>query len=315
MKLSIVTTLYKSEKNINEFYLRASATAADLVGADYEIIMVNDGSPDSSIILAIGLTEKDRHVKVVDLSRNFGHHKALMLGLMHAKGDYVFMIDSDLEEEPEWLLKFSKQMEKEENKYPHIGCDVIYGVQEKRKGNWVERICGRGYYFFVNMMTKVEVPKNITTARLMSRRYVDALIQHKDKEVAIPCLWQITGFCQYSYPVKKHSLDETTYDFRKKMELLVNSIISFSSAPLLYISVVGVVISICALFFVVFLIYKWYFHKELLVGWTSVVASIWLVGGMIMSFIGIVGIYISKIFTEVKNRPYAVIRKIYGGNE
>jgi len=314
MKLSIVTTLYKSEKNIREFYVRSSAVAKNLAGDDYEIVMVNDGSPDASIELAITITEKDHRVKVVDLSRNFGHHKALMVGLMHAKGEKIFLIDSDLEEEPEWLLTFSEQMEIQEKKRPHTGCDVVYGVQEKRRGNWLERFCGQGYYSLVNIMTKLDIPENITTARLMTRRYVEALITHKDQEVAIPCLWQITGFFQHGCRVRKHSLDETTYSFKNKMALLVNSITSFSSTPLLYISFIGLFISSLSLFFVAYLVCKWFFYDGILIGWTSVVASIWLVGGMVMLFIGIVGVYISKIFSEIKNRPYAIIRKVYQGS-
>ena len=106
MKLSIVTTLYQSGVHISEFHKRISSVAQRLVGDDYEIILVNDGSPDNSLDLAIKLTEQDSHISVVDLSRNFGHHKAMMTGLAHAEGKRVFLIDSDLEEEPEWLLTF-----------------------------------------------------------------------------------------------------------------------------------------------------------------------------------------------------------------
>ena len=104
MKLSIVATLYQSAPYIIEFHQRASAAAKQIVGNDYEIVLVNDGSPDNSLEVAVQLTETDSHVVVVDLSRNFGHHKAMMTGLAHTKGDRVFLLDSDLEEEPEWLL-------------------------------------------------------------------------------------------------------------------------------------------------------------------------------------------------------------------
>ena len=111
MKLSIVATLYQSSAYITEFHQRASAAARQLVGEDYEIILVNDGSPDDSLDIAVQLSDNDNHVIVVDLSRNFGHHKAMMTGLDSASGQHVFLIDSDLEEEPEWLLSFKKQMD------------------------------------------------------------------------------------------------------------------------------------------------------------------------------------------------------------
>src|SRR5450631_3293689 len=110
MKLSIVATLYQSSLHIDEFHRRAGTAAQRLVGSDYEIILVNDGSRDDSLDLAVAISRHDRHVIVVDLSRNFGHHKAMMTGLAHAQGDRVFLIDSDLEEEPEWLETFADYM-------------------------------------------------------------------------------------------------------------------------------------------------------------------------------------------------------------
>jgi len=130
MKLSIVATLYQSAPYIAEFHQRASAAAEKLVGDEYEIVLVNDGSPDRSLDIAVKLTEQDSHVVVIDLSRNFGHHKAMMTGLEHARGERIFLLDSDLEEEPEWLLTFAEQMS-EDNR------DVVYGVQESRKGNFI----------------------------------------------------------------------------------------------------------------------------------------------------------------------------------
>jgi len=132
MKLSIVATLYQSAPYITEFRQRASAAARQLVGEDFEIVLVNDGSPDNSLDLAVQLTQSDDHVVVVDLSRNFGHHKAMVAGLEQAQGERIFLIDTDLEEEPEWLLDFSSIMAAE-------SADVVYGVQQTRKGNWFER--------------------------------------------------------------------------------------------------------------------------------------------------------------------------------
>ena len=210
MKLSIVATLYQSAPYIIEFHQRASAAALSLVGKDYEIVLVNDGSPDNSLDLAVQITERDSHVVVVDLSRNFGHHKAMMTGLAHTKGDHVLLIDSDLEEEPECLIAFAEQMQSQR-------CDVVYGVQEQRKGGWFERWSGQWFYFVFNVLTGLAVPANIVTARLMTRRYVDALLLHREREILIAGLWQITGFDQRSQVVKKHSSSETTYTLRKQM--------------------------------------------------------------------------------------------------
>lgn len=304
MKISIVATLYQSAPYIIEFYQRASAAAKQLAGEDYEIILVNDGSPDNSLETAVQLTERDSHVAVVDLSRNFGHHKAMMTGLAHAKGDQIFLIDSDLEEDPNWLIDFAEQMAKDE-------CDVVYGVQAQRKGGFVERWSGQWFYKIFKVFTGLALPENIVTARLMTRRYVDALLRHGEREVFIAGLWHITGFAQRPQVVTKHSSSETTYTFRRKMSLLINSVTSFSNAPLIGIFYIGTLISLIAAGSIGYLIIQWMFLAKPLGGWTSVMASIWLLGGMVISFIGVVGIYLSKIFSETKQRPYTIVRQIY----
>ncbi|MCL2589433.1 MAG: glycosyltransferase family 2 protein [Betaproteobacteria bacterium] len=305
MKLSIVATLYQSAPYISEFYERASTAARQQVGEDFEIVLVNDGSPDNSLDLAIKFTEMDAHVVVVDLSRNFGHYKAMMTGLSHAKGQRVFLIDSDLEEEPEWLLSFAAQMN-------HELCDVVYGVQERRKGRWFERWSGRLFYRLFNALSGLSLPENLVTARLMTRRYVDALLRHQEREVLMAGLWYITGFTQNAQTVTKHKTSETTYTFRRKMSLLVNSVTSFSNVPLISIFYIGVFISLFALSYIAYLIINWLFLAKPLSGWTSVMASIWLLGGMVISFVGVIGIYLSKIFSETKQRPYTIVRHIYG---
>jgi putative glycosyltransferase len=305
MKLSIVATLYQSAAYLAEFHQRASAAAQELVGDDYEIVLVNDGSPDNSLDKAVQLTEQDSHVVVVDLSRNFGHHKAMMTGLAHATGERVFLIDSDLEEEPEWLLAFAQQMAEDNS-------DVVYGVQESRKGNFLERISGRWFYGLFRLLTGLNLPENIVTARLMTRRYVDALLSHQEREVFMAGLWHITGFVQKPSLIKKHSTSETTYTLRRKMSLLVNSVTSFSNAPLIGIFYIGLAISLLSCVYITYLLIIKLTLATPVDGWTSVMASIWLLGGMIISFIGVVGIYLSKIFSETKQRPYTIVRQVHG---
>lgn len=304
MKLSIVATLYQSAPYINEFYKRASATAKKLVGDDYEIVLVNDGSPDNSLDLAIRITEQDLHVLVVDLSRNFGHHKAMMTGLAQAKGEQIFLIDSDLEEEPEWLLKFNEQMVQEQ-------CDVVYGVQGKRKGGAFERGTGAIFYMLFRTLTGISQPDNIVTTRLMTQRYVQALLSHREHELNIGGLWIITGFKQVTQLVRKHSTSPTSYTLSRKFGHLVNAVTSFSSLPLVYTFYSGLLISISALFYISYLFLRYFLIASLPSGYTSLITSIWFFSGLIILFLGLQGIYLSKIFSEVKQRPYTIIRHIY----
>lgn len=305
MKLSIVATLYQSAQHIGEFHMRASAAAQKLAGDDYEIVLVNDGSPDNSLDLAVHIANGDEHVKVVDLSRNFGHHKAMMTGLSYACGEKIFLIDSDLEEEPEYLLSFAEQMEQ-------CLCDVVYGVQEQRKGKWFERWSGNLFWRTIVYLSGLPLPANVVTARLMTRRYVDALLRHQEREVFMAGLWFITGFSQQPHIVRKHCMSATTYTFRRKLSLFVNSVTSFSNLPLVGIFYVGLLIFAFASLYTGYLVISWLFFSYPLAGWTSVMASIWLLGGLVISFMGIIGIYLSKIFLETKNRPYTIVREIYG---
>jgi putative glycosyltransferase len=304
MKLSIVTTLFNSEPYIEEFCTRIHHTAKKLVNNDFEIVLVNDGSPDKSLELAIQLAKKNQHIKIIDLSRNFGHHKAIMTGLAHAQGEKIFLIDSDLEEEPEYLLSFDEQFKLE-------SCDVVYGVQNKRKGGWWERWCGKLFWKIINKLSGLALPVNSVTARLMSRRYVDALLLHQEREIFIAGLWFITGFIQKPQIIKKFNTSKSTYTLKKKIALFVNSVTSFSNMPLIGIFYTGLIIFTFACFYTGYLLLNWLLFSSPLVGWTSVMASVWLIGGLMISFIGIIGIYIAKIFSETKQRPYTIIRQIY----
>lgn len=308
MKLSIVSTLYQSEKHISEFCQRVENSAKKLVGDDFEIILVNDGSPDTSLEVAARLSGENSHITVVDLSRNFGHHKAMLAGLEYAKGERIFLIDSDLEEEPEWMIAFSEQMENDH-------CDVVFGVQESRKGGVFERFSGWLFYTIFNRLTGLSFPRNSVTARLMSRRYLNALLLHKEREVSIGGLFLVTGFVQKPFAIIKHHTSQSTYSFVHKMIVMVDSITSFSSKPLVVIFYVGMLILMLASMNLVYLVLNWMLFSTPLTGWTSVMASIWFLGGLIVLFIGVVGIYLSKIFTETKQRPATIVRQVYTNDD
>ena len=305
MKLSIVATLFHSAPYVFEFHRRASAAAQGLVGDDYEIIFVNDGSPDNSLELTVQLTKNDSHIVVVDLSRNFGHHKAMMAGLEHATGERIFLIDSDLEEDPEWLGDFSQLMSEED-------ADVVYGRQQQRKGNWFERWSGEAFYYIFNKLACIDHPRNIVTARLMTRRYVDAFLKHQEHEIVISCLWVITGFKQIEKIVIKNMSSRSTYGLSQKIQHATNAITAFSAVPLKIVFYIGAFIFLIALSFAGILVFNRIFLSHPMDGWTSVMVSIWVLGGLIISTIGVIGLYLSRIFIETKRRPYFIVRDVYG---
>jgi putative glycosyltransferase len=301
--LSIVTTLYNSGPYLTEFYRRISA-AAEQITDDFEIVFVNDGSPDNSLDIAINLYEKDKRITIIDLSRNFGQHKAMMIGLGHAKGELVFLIDCDLEEEPELLGEFHSEM-------LVSGGDVVYGVRNRREGRIIERTTGWIFYKLFNMLSSVPIAANPLNARLMSQRYVANLIEHREREFFMAGLWEITGFEQTSIVAPKHSKGTSSYGLGRKISIFVNAITSFSNKPLVMIFYLGCVILLVSSAAALYLTIMRLFFRVFFSGWASLIVSIWLLAGIIIFSLGILGIYLSKIFIETKKRPYAVVREIY----
>ena len=304
MRLSIVSTLYRSEDTIEEFISRCSSVATQLVGDDFEIVLVDDGSPDNSLETAKTLMKSNPRLMVVELSRNFGHHKAIIAGLGQAGGERIFVIDSDLEELPEWLEDFWGILDTEP-------VDVAFGVQLSRKGGWFERSSGAFFYSIFNRVSDTRIPENSTTARLMSRDYVDALLTHTERSIFLPGLFSLAGYRQRALNVQKGQSSATTYSISKKVSLAVEAITSFSSTPLSLIFYTGSIVFLSAIAFATFLVFNWAFLNRPSDGWTSVLASIWLLGGLNIMFVGVLGIYLGKSYSEAKSRPNFIVKVIH----
>lgn len=270
MKLSIVTTLYYSAPYLSEFYRRVNATVQTITD-DYELVFVNDGSLDDSLEIVLGFHSNDHHVQIVDLSRNFGHHKAMMTGLVHAKGDLVFLIDCDLEVAPEYLAEFHQH-------FHSAKVDVVFGVQKKRQDPLLDRLAGEMFYRLFNWFSPIPLPPNLTTTRLMSRRYVSALVEHREREVLIGGLWQLTGFSQLPIPIVKQPKGISAYNLQRKLAIIVDGITSFSNRPLEFVFYLGCLIVIASGLAAFYLIIRRLLIGPYLDGWPSLIVSIWLLG-------------------------------------
>jgi putative glycosyltransferase len=302
--LSIVATLYRSERTLAEFCDRARAAAAAIAGDDYELVLVNDGSPDGSLDLAVALHHRDPHVRVVDLSRNFGHHKAMMTGLEYARGTLVFLIDCDLEEPPELLAQFHARLHE-------TGADAVYGVQRTRKGGWFERLSGYVQYKLFNLLSVHKLPVNGLTVRLMTRRFVDSLVLHRERAMFLAALAVLTGYRQEPMVVTKGSRGDSSYTLARKVTLFLDAITSFSDRPLVAIFYLGSFIFVTASFAALWLIYRKVWHGTSVIGWPSLIVSIWLLGGLTIFCVGLLGIYLSKVFIETKQRPFTIVRAVH----
>jgi putative glycosyltransferase len=304
MKISVVTPLYRSAPYIDELYRRTIAVIGE-IGADaYEIIFVNDHSPDESLDVALAIARDDENTVVIDLSRNFGQHHAVMTGLAQATGDYVFIMDSDLEEDPEWIGLFFREMQKQQ-------CDVVYGINNNAKGGRLYMLARSFYYKILNFLSPIEFPANVCAARLMSRRYVEALLQFKERELFMAGIWHMAGFSQLAVQVVKRDASPTTYSFRGRANLFLNAVTAFSTRPLVMIFALGILLSLVALAFVCFVVFRKLIYGVQIEGWSSVMAAVLLIGGISIFFNGVIAIYIAKIFIEVKQRPRSIIRQVY----
>lgn len=306
VQLSIVATVYCTGEYLEEFCSR-SFEAARRAGYDpslTELVLVNDGCPRGGLAHALEQRRKDPRVRVVELSRNFGHHLAMYVACESARGEKVFLIDSDLEESPEWLEEFDREMDAS-------GADVVYGVQERRKGGWFEAVSGELFYTLFNLLSDQQITRNMVTARLMTGHFVREMLKFQDREPFFFGLCVSAGFVQVPCTVKKASTSTTTYTFRKKMALAVNSVVTYSAKPLVYISYFGLVVTMLAILYVIWVVIRQLLYNVAPAGWASSVASVWLIGGLILMSLGVIGIYIAKIYQETKHRPAVVVARRY----
>lgn len=304
MKLSIVTTLYQSSRYLEEFHRRMTATARAITD-DFELIFVNDGSPDDSLEVAKGLLAGDSHIVIIDLSRNFGHHRAIMTGLERAKGEFVFLIDVDLEEEPEILTTFWDYLTS------HTDTDVVIGQMQTKKQSLARRLASLWFYDVFNYLSSVKLTKKELIARLMTRRYVDSLISYRERELFIPGIWVHAGYKQHHLAAEKTFDGYSTYTLRRRLVMAVDAITSFSAKPLLMVFYTGTLFVVGAVLVILYLIFNKLFYGSAIEGWASLLASLFFIGGVIIFSLGIVGIYTAKIYTEVKQRPNSIIKTVY----
>jgi putative glycosyltransferase len=307
MKLSVVTTLYRSQLFLPRFLEEIQAALAAIACTDFELVFVNDGSPDDSLAYLLERKKDIPQIKAIDLSRNFGHHYAMQAGLQEARGELIFLIDNDLETPPGVLVEFYREMQQDP------ALDVVYGYQESRKGNFVERITGSIFWILINKLSDTKVPHNILTERLMTMQYVNELLRLGDANLFIGGMMYWVGFNQKGYAVKKGLREgASTYSMKRRAQLMLRAITSFSGKPLEWLFYFGLVISFCSFLFLIFLaIKKLIYQDEIQLGWTSIVAINVFILGIISTFLGIIGIYIYKIYTQVQGRPNAIIKKIY----
>lgn len=303
--ISIVTTMYRSRPFLERFLAECLQALAELECSEFEIVLVNDGSPDDSLDYALERRKDIPQLVVVDLSRNFGHHSAIVAGLSLTRGSLIFLIDCDLEVSPLTLPEFKRKLDAS-------GSDMVFGYQEARKGGWFEKVSGSLFYKSFNLLSDIAIPENAATERIMTRRYVQALLQLGDRNLFLAGMMSWTGFQQLGLPLKKKQREgRSTYTLLRRISLMVNAVSSFSAQPLVWMFNVGLTITGLSFLYVFYLLLRKILFDDALLGFTSVVALIALSLGIVTTGLGVIGIYLGKVFSQVQNRPTYIVKDVH----
>lgn len=304
MKLSIVSPIYLAENTVFELVNRLHKSLS-IITNDYEIILVEDGSPDNSWNKIKQICSYDSKTLGIQLSRNFGQHYAITAGLEASSGDWIVVMDCDLQDRPEEIpLLFEKTNE---------GVEIIYARREIRKDNFFKKISSKVFYKTFGYLTDSKQDESIANFGIYHRKAIQAVLEMNDYVRFFPIMIQWVGFNSAKVNIShgERKIGKSTYSWKKLIQLAFDNIVSFSDKPLRVAIKLGFIISLLS--FVAGLYYLWkYFNGKIeVLGFTSIIISICFFSGLNMSILGIVGIYLGKVFDKVKGRPtYIVSNKI-----
>jgi dolichol-phosphate mannosyltransferase len=308
MMLSIVVPCFNEEACLTMLHERLTATARGAAGADYELVLINDGSRDRSWEIMRRLAATDPHLVAVNLSRNHGHQLALTAGLDLCQGDRILIIDADLQDPPELLPAMLKIMRESE-------ADVVYGVRKSRRGETAfKRATAHGFYRLLSRATEVDIPLDAGDFRLVSRRALDALLAMPEQARFIRGMVAWIGFKQVAFPYDREEryAGETKYPLRKMVRFALDALTGFSSAPLKLASHAGLILSLGSLLLIAYIAYAW-LAGESIQGWTSLMLVVVVLGAMQMFVLALMGEYIGRLYNEAKRRPLYIVQEIAGG--
>lgn len=303
--LSIVVPMYFEEDVAEECYSRLTDVCQSIDNVDYELVFVNDGSTDNTLIILKDLHAKDKHVKIVNFSRNFGHSAAVSAGIDYAKGDAVVLIDADLQDPPELIKIFVEKWRE--------GYDVVYGVRSKRKGETVfKKATAHLYYAFLDNLSEIDIPRNTGDYRLMDKKVCDIIRKMPEKNRFIRGMVSWVGFKQIGveYIRDERYAGETKYSIKKMFSFAADGVMSFSNKPLKAVLYLGFITLIIDVVFIIYVLYS-FFSGKAVSGWSSVMLIIAFFFGVLFITLGIIGQYIARISDDVKSRPLYVVSEFY----
>lgn len=300
--LSIVSPVYRAEKILPALVQRIT-DAVKPITDEFEIVLVDDFSPDHSWAVIEQLAEDNPRIKGIKLSRNFGQHYAITAGLDHARGEWVVVMDCDLQDRPEEIpLLYQKALQ---------GFDIVLARRIDRKDTLLKRLFSKYFYKILSYLTGSEQDETVANFGIYHQNVVRAIGQMRESIRYFPTMVQWVGFRLAKMEVQHDERFEgkTSYNLKKLLRLATDIILAFSDKPLRLLVKGGLTIATVFFFVAIFYLIKWFRGEILVLGYTSLIISVWLLSGIIIATLGVVGLYVGKIFEGVKNRPIYLIEK------
>ncbi len=298
--ISVVTPVYGCCKSLKILYERLNKTLSTITN-NFEIIMVNDSSPDNAWEAIKELAKKDDRVKGINLSRNFGQHYAITAGLDYAQGDWVVVMDCDLQDRPEEITKlYNKARE---------GYDVVFGRRIERQDGFFKKLGSKLFYNVYDYFTESDTDNTIANFSILNQKVVIEFQKIKEQNRSYYLFINWLGFKRTNVDIEhaKRGEGRSSYTLKKFVNLAIDSIVAQSNKPLRLSIKFGFIMSLFSLFYSVWLMVRYFVFSIPVEGWTSMMVSFYFIGGLLFANMGFLGLYIGKIFDETKNRPLYVV--------
>ncbi|GGD02453.1 glycosyltransferase family 2 protein [Hyunsoonleella pacifica] len=301
--ISFVSPVYRAELILDKLVIEIDKVMDD-IGQPYEIVLVDDRSPDNSWKVMKALSIEKKYVKSIRLSKNFGQHPAIMAGLSHAKGEWIVVLDCDMQDKPKEVVKLYEKAKQ--------GYDIVLAKREKRKDPFLKKLFSNFFSMVYVYLTDADFNSSIANFGIYRRQVIKDVLNMNDYIKSFPLFMNWVGYRSTAVNVEHGQRDsgKTTYTHAKLISLAFNTIISFSNKPLKIFVKFGIFTSVLAFIMGLYTIYKYLNGDITVLGYSSLIVSIWFLSGVIITIIGVVGIYIGKIFDQTKNRPPFIIDKI-----
>lgn len=302
MHLSIISPVYRAEQLLDQLVERVMESVG-AISSDFEIILVDDYSPDNSWSKIEELSTKHPQVKGIKLSRNFGQHYAITAGLDQAKGEWVVVMDCDLQDRPEEIPALYEKAQE--------GFEAVFAQRVNRKDAFSKKIGSKVFYKSLGYLTGVDQDETVANFGIYHRKLIDEIIQMREKIRFFPAMVKWVGFRQTAIPVihKENGERETTYSFKKLFNLALDIMLAYSDKPIRMTVKLGVGVAFTGFLFAIFTLIRYWMGDIIVAGYASLIISIWLLTGFLLITLGMVGLYVGKIFEGVKNRPIYIVEK------